>query len=1121
MQATIVIVDSREDPSVPRRLAVAGAVALVVALGLLVPVAVWQDREGLRVLGDLKPVFDAVIGVGRWASVTAQQHWLACGVAAFACCFALAAVAWRRHRLSALVLAATGAALLAEALVVGRFFAGGVAVFVVALMAALAAGALSEGDGWTEFRESKASKGRREPLMIGALTGVAVVLALYGLNQHPQYFFSEKISVFLQTASDGGLIRYLTQGGFTGNSNGMVDLLVLWVLTRVLGCTLLAVRLTPVLASVATVPLFYLFVRKLGGPAAAFVATVLLMSSPTHIWFARSDYGHFAFVGLFAVLLGWLSLRAVERGGAGTWIAVAGLMAASRFVYAAGQVAWLIPVALLLHTAVVRRGRSRGWWYGWVAVAAGSALWMLSVSVVVGALRGLYTWIPPVSTYGAAAWNRAGADSGLMTRLTTVFAEVSNNLGDLLAGLFSDTLFGEQFWYRWSLESNHEVWAVSAAAALMVPAVGMLIGRCRDTRSALLLIWVGVAVIPGCLSSGMGVRRVLLMFPAVYAAVGLFVAVVWFHVRGSLPRCIRLPALLLLCGMVAGIFVVGVNAGLRAVMKTPRLVDHGRMVGGLLDRNEIVVHDFDPRGEATVAFFNLHKLDQGDGSPVLQAARPGDWPKIAFKPRFLGDAEYYRFTGRENEARRRAGTINPGRVAFVVHGSAGSQSRLGLLRGLYPEGEWSECCGPSGNGRLHAVEIRREEMDEVRRLECRARDPGKAKEILAQALPLVAVDVVEDPGSRRPYLRGGLVAPATGWYAFTWRSACLAELQIGGAAVRPDEVLPLIEGIHSVDLVLHPGPACEEGLDLRWRRFRGVERSVVRAAALVGPRLAELSQTRPEPMKTFDGYAVHEVVTGPLPGVWDMAADSVGGVAILITQRDSWSIRRLDPEGAELESWRLQVPLQPHGMRIASAPDGTLAVLGSETLAFFGPQGEERVSEVEIPSGHLTDIAFDATGRLWTTSFHQRALIALAKKADGASTFSLGRAGANVGLRPLSLDIEPSGLMVVGYETGLVQVMEVAWEAGILVLQREFRIETGDWSGEIRLAVEPSGWIHVAARPPSSWWSYDADGGRRLAELPQRSLFGSNIRGAWVIAAAGESLWIHDEQTQRLWKVQR
>ena len=1115
------IVNLREGPSVPRRVAVAGAAALVAALGVLVPAAVWQDREGLRILAGLTPMFDAVIGAGRWLSVTAQQHWLACGVAAFACCVALAAVAWRRHRPFALVVAAAGAALLAEALVVGELLAVGVAVFVVALLAGLAAGASDEGDGWAECRESKAWEGRREPLVIAALTGAAVILALYGLNQHPQDFFSEKISVFLQTASDGGLTRYLTQGGFSGNSNGMADLLVLWVSTRVLGCTLLAVRLTPVLASVATVPLFYLFVRRLGGPVAALVATLLLMSSPTHIWFARTDYGHFAYVGLFAVLLGWLSLRAVERGGAGTWIAVAGLMAASRFVYAAGQVAWLIPVALLLHTAVVRRGRPRGWWHGWVAVAAGSALWMVSVSVVVGALRGLYTWIPPVSTYGAAAWNRAGADSGLMTRFATLLATVASNLGDLLAGMFSDTSFGELFWFRWCLEPNHEVWAVSAAAALMVPAVGMLIGRYRDPRAALLLIWVGVAVIPGCLSSEMGVRRVLLMFPAVYAAVGLLVAVVWVHLRGSLPRLARRPAVLLLCGMIAGIFVVGLNAGLRAVMKTPLLVDHGRIVGGLLDRNEMVVHDFDPRHEAAVAFFNLRKLDLGDGSPVLRAALPGDWPAIALQPRFLGDAEYYRFTGRESEARRRAGSINPGLVAFVVHGGAGSRNHLGLLHGLYPEGEWSECCGPNENDRLHAVEIRREAMDKVKRLECRARDPGEAGETVAQALPSVAVDVVEDPGSRLPHLRGGLVAPATGWYAFTWRSACLAELRIDGAPVRPDEVLPLIGGIHSLDLVLHRGTACREGLDLRWRRFPRVETSLVPAAALVGPRPAEVPQTRPEPMETFGGYAVHTVVTDPLPGVWDMAADSAGGVAVLIAERDSWSIRRLDPEGEELGSWRLQVPWQPHGMRIASAPDGTLAVVGSEVLAFFDTQGRGRVSEVEIGSGHFTDIAFDAAGRLWTISFHQRALIALAEQTDGASTFPLGTVGANLDLRPLSLDIDLSGRMVVAYERGLVQVMEVDWEAGNLVLQREFRIGTGDWSGEIRLAVEPSGWIHVSARPPSLWWSFDADGGRRLAEFPQRSLFGSKIRGAWVIAAAGDSLWVHDEQTQRLWKVER
>jgi len=1121
MQATIVIVNLRENPSASRRVVVAGAAALVASLGVLVPVAVWQDREGLRVLGGLTPIFETVTGVGRWLSVTAQQHWLAWGAAAFACCFALAAVAWRRHRPFALVVAAIGAALLAEALVVGGLFAVGVAVFVVALLAGLVAGTRGQGDDWAEYWESTVWKGRTEPLMIAALTSIAVVLALYGLNQHPQYFFSEKISVFLQTASDGGLTRYMTQGGFTGNSNGMIDLLVLWVLTRVLGCTLLAVRLTPVLASVATVPLFYLFVRRLGGPVAATVATVLLMSSPTHIWFARTDYGHFAYVGLFAVLLGWLSLRAVERGGAGTWIAVAGLMAASRFVYAAGHVAWLIPVALLLHATVVRRDRSRGWWYGWVAVAAGSALWMVSVSVVVGALRGLYTWIPPVSTYGAAAWNGAGTDSGLITRFATLFAAVSRNLGDLLAGLFSNTSFGELFWFRWSLEPYHGVWAVSAAAALMVPAIGFFIGRCRDTRAALLLIWVGVAVIPGCLSDGMGVRRVLLVFPAVYAAVGLLVAVVWVHLRGSLPRFVRLPAVLLLCGLVAGIFVVGVNSGLRAVMKTPLLVDHGRMVGGLLDRNDLVVHDFDPRHEATVAFFNLHKLDLGGGSPALQAVQPGEWLEFSLQPRFLGDAEYFRFTGHESEARQRAGSTNLGSVAFVVGGGVGSQSHLDLLHSLYPEGEWSECCGPSGDQRLHSVKIRREAIDELRRLECRARDPREAKETVARALPSVAVDMVKDPGSRQPHLRGGLVTPATGWYAFTWRSACLAELRVDGAVVGPDEVLPLIEGVHSLDLVLHPGATCRGGLDLRWRRFPTTEPSLVPAAALVAPRLAEQPQTRPEPMETFGGYAVHTVVTKPLPGVWDMAADSAGGLAVLTTERDSWSIRRLDPEGEEVGSWQLQVPLQPHGMRIASAPDGTLAVLGSEMLTFFDPQGRERVPEVEIGSGHFTDIAFDAAGRLWTISFHERALIALAEEAEDASTFPLGTVGENLDLRPLSLDIDPSGRMVVAYERGLVQVMEVDWETGILVLQREFRIGTGDWSGEIRLAVEPSGWIHVAARPPSSWWSYDAEGGRRLAELPQSSLFGSTIRGAWVIATAGNSIWIHDEQTQRLWKVRR
>jgi hypothetical protein len=1059
---------------------------------------------------------DAVLWLGRALSVMIQERAVVVGAAVLLGGIVLAWLVRRSASPAAgWLVSAVVVALFAESLVVAGGGAAGAAVFAVAAVAAVVGGRGKQAEV-EDHGVDPPGRHRRDGLVIAALTVTGCVLTLYALNEHPEYFFNEKISTFLQITSFAGIRVFMASGWFSGNSVGLVDLPLLWLLTKALGGSMLAVRLTSALAAAATVPVFYAFVRRIGGPWAAGAATVLLLAQPTHLWFARTDYTHFVFVALYVVILAWITLRAMESGG-WWWIAVIGFMAGSRFAYASGQVAWLIPVGMLAHGAVCGRPGSRPRWIAWCSVGAGALLWVVGATLAVGAFRGELRWVPAVATYGAASWQQVSADAGLLERVAAALSGATGNLADLLAGLFSNIRFGELFWYRWSHRPDRAVWAVSAAAALTVPAIGWLATRWRQREAALLLGWIVIAIIPGCLSEGMGARRVLMLFPAVYAAVGLFLAAMVESLRREEHRGARWAVTTALAALLLGVLVVGANGSLRATTRRPDLVRQGDFVGSLIERNELLVHDLEPRHEATLAYFNLSALTNPDSPRGIQAVSREQWPTIALHPRFAGDAEFYGFIGERQAAAERARVLDPASVAFMLRDVEANRAVFSLIERLYPEGVTTSCCGEVPGAGLRAVEVPRRAIRAAARPELRWREVPSGGGNLDRVLADLGVNLRVDETRTVPVLRAGLNVVEAGWYALSWNPTCGTIALVGDARVQPNRWMPLLRGVHPLSIELAGEDGCGSGLGLRWRRSPGTASRPV-DDSLTSPRVASIDGARPEAMGIFAGYGSRDVLVEGLGGLWDLSGDAASGVAAVCRDGGIWSVHRFDTSGRELASWRLPGGPRRRGVLIALSPFGEVALLSETTVDWFAEDGESTQTWTSPDNGLLTDIAFDRAGRLWATHFDKRRLLVI---GDGEveAAFELVGIGGNRDARPIGLAVDGRGRATVILEDGLVLVLRVALQDASVSVERSFRIPLPAPLDFIRLDTSGGGWLHVTTRPASGWWSYDPSGVRRMAASPQRGLFGSVIERGTVVAAVGDAVLVYDEADSTLWRM--
>jgi hypothetical protein len=151
--------------------------------------------------------------------------------------------------------------------------------------------------------------------------------------------------------------------------------------------------------------------------------------------------------------------------------------------------------------------------------------------------------------------------------------------------------------------------------------------------------------------------------------------------------------------------------------------------------------------------------------------------------------------------------------------------------------------------------------------------------------------------------------------------------------------------------------------------------------------------------------------------------------------------------------------------------------------------------------------------------FDRRVIIRVSADLDDSKVYELHNVEGNEGLRPVGLDFDRGGHTIVLYEDGLIQVLDMEPAEGPPAVLRSHRLGVERRPEFIRLAVTDDGWFHATFRPAAGWLTYDTQGNRRMAAEPGRSLFGAEISRASVIAAAGNDVFVHDEDSGIIWKV--
>ncbi len=378
--------------------------------------AVWDDRAGRLALGWLSPVVHAIAWAGGVLLSSPRAAVTAVALAAATAATFLAVKALRlqgpdskRHGL--LLLAGGAAAIAQGALALGAALAG--------VLLYVAAGSLVVARAIAGRRTGDASPGcaarpafcATEAALLGALTAFAAVLRLWALNQLPAAFDGELTVNMVASTSLRGALSYSYVTDLT--PSGLVYHLLMFAALRVCGTTLLAARLVSAVAGVAVVLLLYAFLRRVAGVAPALTGALFLAASLIEIAWGRSELFPFGLPDLVVVALCWATYLAIVEERWVWFCAVLVLQKLTYDLYPSGQLGVLIPIAVVAWRSVADRGFARRCRGKVALVAAGAALWVLSLSMGTVAATGRLAWRSPFElNAGKTLWSLPSTSGG-------------------------------------------------------------------------------------------------------------------------------------------------------------------------------------------------------------------------------------------------------------------------------------------------------------------------------------------------------------------------------------------------------------------------------------------------------------------------------------------------------------------------------------------------------------------------------------------------------------------------------------------------------------------------------------------------------------------------------------
>ncbi len=1126
----------------PRRWpgAVALAAALVLAFLAVGFVGAAESARGERILPFLDPIIGwlRTDGSALTAWMIAQSRFLGWAVASVCALVGLGGliVAGRRAAPVLLIAAAVGLASWGQvclqedrtSLALALYAAGVACAFVLGLR-----WPIPKLDGFPRLplprrrRETPAPAGGsprpfwRPPWawecgLVFALTVVALLSRTYALTENSHFLDLETVSWWIQSRTAHGVASYL-DFGFVQNNGGAIQIFPQYLVFHLFGTSIYALRLSAVLWTIATVPLMYFLVRRIAGSGPAVVSTILFLSAPEQLFWARSENTFFAPIAALALATAFVALWMVERFSPFAVLLAALLTPVCRFFYTTCMALLVLPGLVAAHAVLFVRGAWRKIWYVAPILAAGVAMWVFSLTFVKAALHdGEWRFVNPAAVYGGAVWTKQGefnqASPLELLRLQAV--SMSENLANVAVDM-AYFAHGFSHWYVRSQPPTHRTTINVGIVVGVAIGLGYFLAQIYERRAFLLLAWAGISLLPGIMSAEPAARRMAMFFPAFQVIFGVMCGVVVRLVRQYAGALLAWIAGLGIAAALAGVALTNLVSHFVLPMQHVLYGDYIQFTEPIFEHSDAIFTNFPTAFRNLIVFGNLDRfLDR----PIcVQGVEPKDWLSTALEPSCNFHDLVFSLSMRPGRVEELKKTYDPKRITFLLFEQPETQPQVDLLRELYPAAEAREFRSPINGQTLFSMTVDEDAMAAVRAPALEAGAPGVDPTGVLRGVRLRPRPAATGGAPAGGMLvQGGVLLDHDDWYGFGVNPPCpQAEVRIDDRVAALDAPRPMLTGIHPFSLSLPDPVDCALPLRLDVRPAEAPAPAPLPPDHLVGPAVAALEAARAPAVETYPGYAGGRSVALFRGRAVDLGADARGVVSVAVLEQGALRVERIAPNGDRVAKFEVEQPLHQNAGSIAVDPEGNTAILTGNVAQIFDAAGRRTASWQNLWFVWESELVFWGPDEIIANIPHRNSIAVFDRKGNVVREVTTFAGGSGGMYRPLTLVAAPNGDVLVQEGNGEALLLHSPAGDFEPAFVRRFPVGAqapgGTFDGD-RIILPDGDALQV----------YGTDGERRMAADPARDLstrpFGRKTR---ALAGPGDRLWVLDPEHARLWAFSR
>ncbi len=1097
----------------------AAAVTLVATTCLLfglAHLAAQQAAVGDRVLNFVDPVFALMRRTGADEMIWLVEHGsgIALGVSLLALMIVMIAAVQRRRDAAILVLPAVAivSATWGQVYLWLDNIELGAGLYVLAMAAAITFGALAP-----DLTSSPRPRRRitSEVLVVLALTLLMLVTRLYALPELPNFFNGEVAFTMLGSRNAAGLKPTIEH--LLSIPVGIAHLLPQNVLFHVLGTSLLTLRLVAVLFSVLTVAPFYALMRRLGGRGAALGATLLLITAPEQIWFGRLENTYFALLPLLATISAHLALSMLQHFGIGVVLANALWAALTRYFYFAAAPLIAYPWILLGHGLLFGRGVWRRLWYVVPVLSIGIAVWASALSFAVAYSHDWdWRWINPLPYDVGALVQGAGAEGqGAPIRhrdrsLLKQFTEVVRPLAYSGVGTA---------WYQRSDFSSHPTTANAGLVVLAAISLGYLLGQPRRRTAAILLVWLGLGLLPNILSDEPTERRMALVYPALYAIIGICLDETRLILRERGSKIAA--AIASVAGVIAILAIAWTSMVSYFSMPTsPEFFDVLlRAYRPMIQTSDAIYHNLDATSVAILALADGDRLADLSPPPCYESVERSNWLRTALRLPCSYDDMPYRWVATPSQrASWRGHPTHPQNATFLIKQDSSSPEYLALLRRLFPlarEVQTSIYPAQFSAFSVSAADVAALRTPTLRVAKGALVDPTFTSRLLSGTELRREETVLEGKGVAAR-VSGGLLLETDTWYQIGLEPACnKARLLVDGTILDDTSMRPFLAGIHTFEINLVDPSACALPINLRVKTTTRTNDQVVVDTDLVSPQVTALHEISTAPLRVDGGYRHITEISGAKTIANGLGVDAEGNVWVLSHDNEGAFLQRFDPTGRLEKSWRPGLPPDRFLVGMALARDAGALIITDKAIYPLDAQGQ-----ISAPwAGPLLrppNLVLLPGGAVLACSPGRASLVRYGRGGEVEWELQNFDGGPGHFVEPVAVASNARGDVVVIQTDGLALIFRHLGQ-GPPQFVRAFRTDQrGAIAVPTELGLDEQGRIYLGDRLAERMLIYTLGGERVMAADRANDINTLGLQGIVHVAAAPNALYVLDATSRFL-----